>query len=59
MDVLCRSMVLGWSYVNGGRSALPAPPESDVPAVPDLTGLLNGSVPPLFRYIRPFEMPLF
>jgi hypothetical protein len=29
----------------------------EVPDVPDLTGLLKGSVPPLFKYILPFEMP--
>jgi hypothetical protein len=48
----------GWTYVNGGRPALPAPPIIVVPDDPDLTGLLKGSEPPLFRYILPFEMPL-
>jgi hypothetical protein len=30
----------------------------EVPDVPDLTTLLKGSVPPLFKYILPFETPV-
>jgi hypothetical protein len=30
----------------------------EVPDVPDLTGSLKGLVPPLFKYILPFETPV-